>query len=243
MRTITMLLAALTVTACTANPAPAGAQAAPGTDAQPRTLTVSANASVSRSPDRAWINLAVESPGATAGEASDANARAMQAVMAAIRDQGIPAERIQTQRLELRPRYDRPREGEPSIVGYTAVNQVRVRIDDLDRVGSVVDAAVTAGANRVTGINFEISEPAEAYHEALRMAVASAREEATVTAEALGETLGPPLQVSTGGFHMPTPSPAFRADAFAMEAAAAPPVEAGELEVRANITIVFRLGT
>ena len=242
MRTFIPVLAALSITACTANPAPAGAQAAPAPDPQPRTVTVNANASVSRSPDRAWIHLAVESPGATAGEASDANARAMQAVLAAVRDQGIPAERIQTQRLELRPRYDRPREGEPRIVGYTAVNQVRVRIDDLDRVGAVVDAAVSAGANRVTGIAFELSEPAEAYHEALRMAVARAREEATVAADALGETLGPPLQVSTGGFQFPTPSPAYRMGAVQMEAAA-PPVEAGELEVQAHVTIVFRLGT
>ena len=242
MRTIIAVVAALSITACTANPAPAGAQAAPETDAQPRTLTVSGNASVSRSPDRAWINLAVESPGATAADASDANARAMQAVIAAVRAQGIAAERIQTQRLELRPRYDRPREGEPSIVGYTAVNQVRVRIDDLERVGAVVDAAVTAGANRVTGIAFELADPAEAYHAALRQAIAGAREEAEVAADALGESLGPPVQVSTGGFQRPTPSPAFARDMVQMESVA-PPVQAGELEVRAHVTIVFRLGT
>ncbi|MEJ2504097.1 MAG: SIMPL domain-containing protein [Gemmatimonadota bacterium] len=244
MRTIIPVLAALSATACSAAArAPLGAQTTTPDESQPRTVTVSANASVARIPDRARIHLAVESPAETARQASEANARAMDAVLRAVRELGIDPGRIQTRRLELRPRYDRPREGEPRIVGYTAVNQVQVRIDDLDRVGPVVDAAVGAGANQVTGIDFELSDPSEAYHEALRTAIDRARDEAGVAADALGETLGPPLQVSTGGLQVPTPTPRYRMEALSMAADAAPPVEAGELQVQAHVTIVFLLGT
>jgi uncharacterized protein len=79
------------------------------------------------------------------------------------------------------------------------MNQVMVRLDDMELVGRVVDAAVGAGANRVTGISFELSDPRTAYHEALRLAVARARAEAEVLADALGEPLGAVMQVSTGG--------------------------------------------
>jgi uncharacterized protein YggE len=112
----------------------------------------------------------------------------------------------------------------------------------VDAVGAVVDAAVAAGANRVMGIQFEISDPDAAYHEALREAIARARAEAEVAASALGETLGPPLQVSTGGFQPPIPMVRPMAMAEARDQASTP-VAPGEVEVRASVSIAWRLGT
>lgn len=247
MNRLTVAFAALTLAACGSVPGPAAAQE-PAPDRAPeppRQVHVNAQASVRRAPDRAVVQLAVESLGETARAATTANAEAMERVLAALRRLDIPAERIQTLRIELQPRYDRRRDvAQPEIVGYQALNQVVVRVHDLDRVGAVVDAAVSAGANRVTGISFELADAQAAYHEALEMAVDRARQEAGVVAAALGETLGPPLQVSTGGFH--TPRPMMRAaPAMAMDMveSAAPPVEPGEMEIQASVSITYRLGS
>lgn len=238
-----MGLVALTVSACAASPAPVSAQSTtPGAEPPP-TVTVSATATVRRAPDVAVVQLAVETIAPTARDASDQTSARMDEVLAAVRSQGVPAASIRTERLELQPRYDNRREGEPGIVGYRAVNQVTVRLDDVTRVGGVVDAAVRAGANRVTGIAFELAEPESAYHEALRQAIAKASAEAEVAATALGLRLGEAVQVSTSGFH--PPSPRFRPEVMAMRdvAEAAPPVEPGELEVQATVSIAWRLGS
>lgn len=219
--------------------APANAQA-PAQKNAPRTVNVSAQASVQRTPDRATIQLAVETIAETAREATARNAEVMERVLAAVRQLGIPDARIQTTRIALHPRYDQRREAaEPLIVAYQAVNQVIVRLDDVGLVGRVVDAAVQAGANRVAGISFELSDPQAAYHEALRLAVARAGAEAAVVAEALGETLGPAIQVSTGGAEPPRPMMAAGRMEMAMDA---PPVQPGELDVHAMVSITYRLG-
>lgn len=236
-----IVFATLAATACGSLPGPAQAQE-PAPEPT-RQIHVNADASVRRAPDRAVVQLAVESVGESARAATDANAEAMAGVLAALRRLDIPSERIQTLRIELQPRYDRRRDvASPEIVGYQALNQVTVRVDDLERVGAVVDAAVTAGANRVTGITFELSEPEEAYHEALRMAIEKARREADVVAGALGETLGPPVEVSTGGFSVPRPLMRVAPMAMEMAESAQPPVEPGELEIQASVSITYTLG-
>jgi uncharacterized protein YggE len=99
-------------------------------------------------------------------------------------------------------------------------------------------------SNRVSGIAFELSDPEGAYHEALQEAIERARREAEVAAGALGEALGPPIQVSTGGFSVPRPEYGYRmAAAGPQPEMAAPPVEAGELEVQASVSITYRLGS
>lgn len=228
----------LTASACASAPPPATAQdATPGPD---RTLETHATATVRAAPDRASVRLAVETQAPTAREASEANARSMAAVLSALRGAGVPNERIRTQRIELHPRYDH-RSGEAELVGYAATNQVAVEVTDIDRVSVVVDTAVSAGANRVTGIRFEVADRNAAYERALREAVARARAEAEVLADALGERLGPALRVTTGGLQpMPTPGP----EAMAMRAdAAGPPVQPGEVEIQASVRILWRLGS
>lgn len=245
MNRIVLAVTVLVSTACSSLPARAVAQVP--ADTPPRTLSVNANASVQRTPDRAVVRLAVETIAPTAEEATDRNAQAMERMLAAVRGLGVPSEDIQTQRVSLHPRYDRSRdEPTPEIVAYQAVNQVIATLDDVTQVGAVVDAAVRAGANRILGIGFELSDPETAYHEALQLAVQKARREAETLAAALGESLGPAMQVSTGGYsapmmRAPAPQPEMmmRADA----AAAAPPVEPGELDVNAFVSITYRLGS
>jgi uncharacterized protein YggE len=212
-----------------------------------RTVTVSASAMVEREPERAVILLAVESPAANAQQAARANATKMDALIAALRRLGISGPNVRTVSYELQPQYssERPqpgeRQGAPRIVGYRAVNMVQVTVDTVARAGGVIDVAIAAGANRVAGLSFELRDPQAARNEALRLAVTRARSEAEVMAEAAGQRLGVPLNITTGGYAVPRYA---RAMDMVMEAQAAPPptpIEAGTLSVHANVTIVYRL--
>jgi uncharacterized protein YggE len=171
----------------------------------------------------------------------------MDAVLAAVRATGVPESQIRTRRLELQPQYDQSRDRQTrEIVAYRAVNQVTVRVEDVEATGEIVDAAVRAGANRVSGIRFELSDAQGAYHDALREAIARATTEARVAASALGLRLGLPIQVSTGGFRPPGIQPAIRGMAMLQADAAErvpTPVQPGEIEVEANVTIIWRLET
>lgn len=220
--------------------APLAAQEAAG---KPRTITVDATGHVERAPDRVVLAFAAETTGKTAVEASQANARAMHQLLGALSDAGVPKDRIHTQRLSLQPQYAQPKPGErsePQIIGYRASNQVQVTLEQVDRAGSIVDAAVGAGANRVSGIWFELADPESARIEALRQAVSQARAEADAIARALGETLGPVLSASTEG----PPSPMLtRARAVTLEASPVPTgVEPGTIDVSATVHLVFSLG-
>ena len=163
----------------------------------------------------------------------------MSRVIAALEQLGIERSAIRTESITLSPRYRRgPEVEEPTIAGYEAGNRVSVRVDRIDEVGRVVDAAIEAGANRVDGIRFELAEPEAVYREALRDAVARARREAEAIADAMDETLGPAIRVSTDGIRIPVPE---RPMAFARMEAAPTPVEPGDLEVTASVHITYRL--
>jgi uncharacterized protein len=234
MKLLTGLVLAVTLV-----PAAAAAQEAAE---QPRTINVSANATVEREPDRAVVLLAVESEAATARDAAAANAQLMERVIAAVRQAGVRDEAVRTVSYEIRPEYvraDRDREP-PRIASYRAINMVQVRVDAVQQAGSIIDAGLGAGANRVAGLRFELQDPGTARIEALREAMSIARREAEAIASAAGQRLGEPLTIHTGYAYAPPPSPMMgRAE---MDIAAAPtPIEGGTLAVTATINAVYRI--
>jgi uncharacterized protein len=208
---------------------------------EPAWIQVSGTGSVAVTPDRAEVAFAVETRAARADEAAAANADAMDAVLRALRDANLPGLTLETFGYSLRPEYSsnanqRTRE----IVAYTALNNVRATIDDVDAVGRVIDLAIGAGANRVSSISFYASDTEAARAEALAEAVRSAREQARVIAESLGYRLGPPLEIN-GGAERPIPRP-YAAEAMVSMRAADTPIEAGDQTVTANVSIRFALG-
>jgi uncharacterized protein YggE len=221
------------------------AEAVQDPDNQEPTVTVSGRGEVEAEPDRAVIYFAVETEGESAREAGEANAALMNEVTAAVRTaaQGVDGFEVTTSGYSLTPRYTVP-EGDriQEISGYVARNTLQVTVDDVTRVGGLIDTALGAGANRVANLSFEVRDPDPFRAEALRDAVLTARAEAEIMATALGMTLGPAIDVQ-GGADMPYPVPYFQRDVMFMEAAqAAPtPIEAGPLTISANVTIRFRL--
>ncbi len=192
------------------------------------TVTVSGTGTVSAVPDQAVISAGVESRGATAQEALNANGNAMRKVIDAIRAAG--GKDVTTQTVSLSPATDP--EGQPN--GFVATNVVSATTD-LDDAGKLIDAAVAAGANTVWGPSLSSSETAKLYREALKKAVADARDRAGVLAAAAGRQLGEIRTMTEGGAVVVPLSAKSAADA------AGTPVVSGAQETTATVTVSFDL--
>lgn len=215
----------------------AGAQERVPAAAVPQ-LVVSASDEVEVAPDRARLLVAVETRGRTAQVASGDNARIATAVRDALIRAGVPRERLQTQGLVVSPEYQYPREGgRPTVVGYQGRNLVSVEVHDLAKLSAAFDAALAAGATRIDGPSFYLSNPDSARRVALSAAVRRARGDAEAMGAAAGLQLGKILEITTGSA---AEAPAFRGVAMSAmrEAVDVPtPVEAGLIRVRVDVTL------
>jgi uncharacterized protein YggE len=190
---------------------------------------------VKRAPDRAWVTIAAESRARTAQEAQRMNADAMSAVVAKIKAAGIAADAIQTTGYNLQPEFDYAN-GKQTLRGYVARNQVQVRIDALAKTGDVITASVAMGATNVSGVRFDLKDRDGAEREALRAAVRDARRRADSAAEGAGVTIDRILRIEEQR-EMEGPRPPMPMVAMRSEAAQVVPIEAGEIEVRARVTL------
>lgn len=208
-------------------------------------LTVSANGESRVAPDEATVRLGVSAQATTAREAQDQVNRTAGAILEAVRKLGIPADRIQTSELNLGPVYGQGRPDrepqEPRIVGYQSSNVVSVQVEQLDKVGPVIDAGLGAGANRLEGVMFGLRDDRKARAEALTQAVEGARVKADALARALKVRLVRILEVAEGGIAV-TPQPFLRGR-VAMESAAMAdtPVSAGQVGVSASVTVRWEI--
>jgi uncharacterized protein YggE len=217
-------------------PATASAQQpAPPRD-QPVVVT-SGDGLVQAVPDRAWASVTAESRAASPREAQRKNAEAMKPVQDRLRAAGIPEDAIKTTVYDLQPDWDYSN-NRRALRGYVARNTIEVRIDNIDRVGELVDMVVAAGATGVDNIRFDLKDRERLEREALRLAVADARARASAAAAGAGLSVDRVLRIDEQGVSSPPPRPLFREAAAAQ---AAPPIEAGQMEVRAHVTLTSLL--
>lgn len=191
---------------------------------------------VKRAPDRAWVTIAAESRAKTPGEVQKLNADAMTAVMQKLKGVGLPAEAIRTAAYELRPEFDYANNRQ-TLRGYVARNAVEVRVDDLPKLGEVLDVAVGAGATSVSGIRFDLKDRSGAEQTALQRAVADARAQADTAALAAGMKVERVVRIEVhrdAAMAPPRPMNYMRAE---MAMSAEPPMAPGELEIKATVTI------
>jgi uncharacterized protein YggE len=224
--------------------APLAAQAPGVASTTLSSIRVTGDARVSARPDRVQIDLGVQTQAPQSQDAASANARQLDAVLAAVRKAAGPGAQIKTVSYSLSPNYQyHPGGGEPTITGYTAVNVVEAVLDDLARIGDVIDAATHAGANRVQGIQWTLRDQDAVRAQALREAATRAHAEAEVLAGALNLRIVRVLTVEESSPQI-VPVRMFRAAAkAAVSAAEVPtPVEAGTLDVSANVTLTVEVG-
>lgn len=207
----------------------------------PPQITVVARGEVQLAPDRARVQVGVETQAKTAAAAAAENNKKQAAILAAIRALGVPASQITTIGYNVSPmqRYDE-KERRVVIDGYQVSNIVQVVTDKLEQSGPIIDAGLTNGANRVAGLDFMLRDPSKARDEALAKAVESARRQAEVAAKAAGGSVAELLELNVNDFEQPTPRPML-AMAMAKSADAAPtPISEGTTTVSITVSTRWR---
>lgn len=209
-------------------------------DESPRTITVSGEGKVSSAPDMATISTGVVTQAKVAQQALQANNQSMDRVMKVLQEQGVAAKDIQTSQFDVQPVHETDARGrqQPEIVAYRVSNRVQVDVRNLPKLGEVLDALVEAGSNDISGISFGVADESRLLNEARSRAVADAKSQAAVFAQAAGVKVGRVRSIR--GVSGPIPG---RRQSFQMARAAADnvPVATGELDFRVTVQMVFDL--
>jgi uncharacterized protein YggE len=196
------------------------------------TVSVSGHGETTAAPDMATITLGVDTRGADAQSALSSNSTKMNAVIASLKAQGVPANKIQTSNLSIY--FD----SEHSV--YVVQHSVTARVDAVNNVGDVLDAAVAAGANNSWGVTFGLKDESQARSQALQAAVADARKRADAMAAGLGLSITGVGSASEGSVNQPGPI-AYSAGVKA-GAVDSTSVQPGELTVSADVGVVYTFG-
>ena len=210
------------------------------TTTPPNGISVRATGRAAVKPDTVFVNVGVEARDPALAAATADASRRRTATLARLKALGVAEADIVTVSYSVDPiPAQRRSEEEPTrIVAYRVSNVVRVRIREVGAAGQIVDAAVAAGANTVSALQFTVSDPARAESEARAQAVALAAAKARELAAAAGVPLGEVLSIEEDAPQYPVPVSRARV----MSTAGPGPIEAGELEITVSVQARYRLG-
>jgi uncharacterized protein YggE len=187
-------------------------------------------------PDRAWITVGAESRAPSAREAQKRNTDLMTPILDKLRAAGLPADAIRTIGYDVQYEWEytnNKRVGR----GYLARNTVEIRVDSVERIGELLEIAGGSGATSLGGVRFDFKDRARLERDAMRQAVVDARAKAEAAAAGAGRVLDRIVRIEERGLTdgPPVPVVAFRQAAQAADAA--PPISAGQIEVRAEVVL------
>ena len=207
----------------------------------PHTVRASADAVITGKPDRAEISLSVYSQAATSEAASQQNASATSELLSALKRAVGSEGQIKTSGFFTSPQMQYPKNGgTPKITGYSATNRLTVTLDDLKLVAKLLDTAIGAGATQIQGVNFSIRDDAALRDQALTQASRKAYASAEAIAKALNLTVGAVLKAETTS-QAPPPMPMFRAAQTVSVQAEATPIEPGDIDIHASVTVTLEV--
>lgn len=238
MKTKTILftalaLFALVVSAC----APAVASGSPA-----RSLNVAGSGTAYLVPDIAYIYLGVHTELPSASEAVKQNNAQTQTMIQALTNFGVDAKDIRTTSFSIYPfdKYD-PATGVATGEKYYSVdNTVYVTVRDLNKLGELLDTVISAGANTVNSVQFDVADKDAALKQARADALNDAKAKADELAAAAGVALG---EIQTISFSDSQPYPVFdgRGGGGGGAEAAAVPINPGQLTFTVTVNVSYEL--
>jgi len=207
------------------------------------TITVGASGSVMVDPDIAYVRVAVETKAETAAKAQQANAERFAAVEKVLYEQfKIDKKDVQTSGFNVYPEYNYTERDGRKLVGYNATHSLQVAYRQLGDIGKLLDALANAGANRIDGVQFG-TEKAEQYElEALKKAMANAKAKADTLAASAGRQVKGVINIVQGASQTPPiVMTSVAAKSMAMADMASTSVQAGQIEISANVTVQYQM--
>jgi len=204
-------------------------------------ISVVGRGEIKVSPDRATIQISVQTRAVTAAAAAAENATKQQSVLSALKALGLTDDQLSTINYNVYPEQRYEQGKEPVIVAYNVTNTILVDVRKLSQVGPVIDAALAHGANMITSLQFYASNTEAARRSAIASAIEKARADADAAARAAHGTLGSLLEVSIGSYSAPPPRPLMMARTMAAGAAQADtPINPGDETLSVDVSTRWR---
>lgn len=207
--------------------------------AQPRTINVTGNSQVILAPDIAYISIGVHTQAQTAKEAVASNTTQTQAVIDAIKGQGVDPKDIQTTNFSVYQQQQTGPNGENLGIVFMTDNTVYVTMRDLTKIGTILDASIAAGANNIYGITFDVQNKEAALATGRDQAMADAQAQADQLAKSAGATLG---AVQTISYYSSSPSPIYydnKAVPAGVGGGGSVPISTGQLTLTVSVSVTY----
>ena len=216
-------------------------------------IWVSGEGKVTIDPELAVLDLGVEVTMESVASARDEAATSMEAVMSALKSNGVEEKDIQTRNFDIRPRYEwqevvenGTRSSRDVLVGYRVSNRLIAKVRDLDEVSTVIDEVITAGGDaiRFRNLTFTVEDISPLLGQLREDAVSDARTKARHFADLSGASLGRMVYMAEPGAGRQAGDVFGQSRAYALEAAAAAPatgISGGELQVSLSIQVAFEI--
>ena len=198
-------------------------------------IAVASRGEVKVNPDRANIQISVQTRAETAAAAASENARKQKAVIDGLRPLGIDAKDISTAGYNVYPEQRYEPNKEPVIVGYNVTNTLSVDLKSINMVGPAIDAALAKGANMINSLQFFASNTDAARQEAIAIAVKKARSDADAAARAAGGSITGLLEINVGAYYPPPPRP-LEMKVRGAVASSDTPISAGDLTISVDVS-------
>jgi uncharacterized protein YggE len=203
-----------------------------------RTITVSGTGMVTLTPDIAYVSIGVQTQNASAKDAVDENNTQAQAVINKIKTFGVADKDIQTTNFSIYPQQQYDNNSNLTGILYVVNNTVYVTVRDLTKLGDLLDATVSSGANTINSISFDVADKTDALSQARQAAVAEAKKQADELTSATDVKLGAVQSITYADTTPPAPIQYTRAETAA---AASVPIQAGSMQISTTVTIVYAL--
>jgi len=202
-----------------------------------RLVTVQGVGEVTVKPDMATINIGVETEDKDAAFAQSSNARLMDAVSKAIKELGVKEDELQTSQYNIYKSRNYGDENQEEF--FVVTNTLTVTVNDISKVGAIIDASSKAGANKINSINFSVKDESKYYQEALKNAMTSAKGKAATIMSTFGKKPSLPYTVSEASYYGGAVRANYAMDMAMEKAAVATPIEAGDLIITANVSVQY----
>lgn len=200
-------------------------------------LSVNGQGKITLKPDVAYINIGVQTKDKDASKAQTANKEIMNKVIDALKKAGVKADDISTQNYSIYKSYEYNKEVQ--IEFFSVSNTLKIKVKNLDTIGTLIDVAADAGANNVNSIRFEVEDKTDAYNKALKLAVQDAAGKANAILSLYGKKVGLPSKISESSFGGGLYYENYMADVSAKSVGGTTSISPQDIEVTANVSLEY----
>lgn len=206
----------------------------------PRTINVQGQSEFTVVPDRASIEIGIETTGTTAQKAVQSNASVMTAVQNALYGLGLTQNDLKTSSYNFYPVYDK--DNNQNISFYKAENTIVVTTGNTAQIGTVIDTAIKSGASNVNSVTFNLKDEEKYKDSALKLAIQDAKRKAKIIADELGKSVVNVVSADEGNVYVENyVPPAITMKAMVADMGTPTPINARNLNVSAKINITFEI--